>query len=199
MTTQEHTPRLNHQFAEPDYPYVLLVDRDGKVVGTEEKIKAHREGNLHRAFSVFIFNEKGEMLLQQRAFSKYHFGGLWSNSCCSHQKLNETSLQAAHRRLEEELGFDTELREVFSFIYRAEDRETRLIEHELDTVLVGFYDESFIFNSEEVQDVKWITIAELFLWLNREPAAFSYWFKTALLELKNKGLLSKKTILELFQ
>ncbi len=179
--------------------YVVLVDPEGKVLGTEEKIEAHRQGLLHRAFSVFIFNEQGQMLLQQRAFTKYHFGGLWSNSCCSHPRLEETPTTAAHRRLEEELGFDTELREVFTFLYRAEDPETQLIEHELDTVLVGFYNEDFEFNPEEVNAIKWVSIAELYHWLNSDPQAFSYWFKTALLELKNRELLSLEALKKLFE
>ncbi|MBK8474217.1 MAG: NUDIX domain-containing protein [Sphingobacteriales bacterium] len=99
---------------------------------------AHQKGLLHLAFQYFIFNEKGEMLLQQRAMTKYHFGGIWSNTCCSHPRLGETLEAAAHRRLQEELGFDTTLKQAFPFIYRAEDPVTGLIEHELDTVFWAF-------------------------------------------------------------
>ncbi len=175
--------------------HVVLVDRDGKVLGTEEKMAAHQKGLLHKAFSVFIFNEKGEMLLQQRAFDKYHFGGLWSNSCCSHPRLAETAKQAAHRRLEEELGFDTPIKEVFDFIYRAEDSVSQLIEHELDSVFVGFYEEPVTnFNPAEVHAVKWISIADLFRDLSMNSQDYTYWFKTALLELTNRDLLSVSAI-----
>lgn len=180
--------------------YVVLVDKKGNVLGTEEKIAAHQKGLLHTAFSIFIFNDKGQMLLQQRAFTKYHFGGMWSNSCCSHPRLNEAPIDAAHRRLQEELGFDTELREVFSFIYRAEDEQSKLIEHELDTVFIGIYnDEMENLNFEEVNAVKWIDIYQLFLELDLYPDRFTYWFKTALLELRNKKLLSATAIQKLFQ
>ncbi len=178
--------------------YVVLVDEQGKVLGTEEKLAAHKKGVLHKAFSIFIFNKEGKMLLQQRAFSKYHFGGLWSNSCCSHPRLNESDIDAAHRRLQEELGFDTELREIFSFVYRAEDPASELIEHELDTVFVGFYDEEFEFNPDEINAVKWVSISELYQWLAWEPDVFTYWFKTALLELKTRELLSRESIEQLF-
>lgn len=175
----------------PPYDYVLLVTPRGKVVGVEEKIAAHQKGLLHRAFSVFVFNEQGQLLLQQRADSKYHFGGLWSNTCCSHQRLNETSVEAAHRRLPQELGFDTELHEAFTFTYRAEDPKTRLIEHELDTVLVGFYNQPITDpNPHEVQATRWVSIAELYADLDRQPDRYTYWFKTALLELQQRQLLS---------
>lgn len=179
--------------------HVVLVDPQGAVIGTEEKMAAHQKGLLHRAFSVFIFNSKGEMLLQQRAFDKYHFGGMWSNSCCSHNRLHEDVDAAAHRRLVEELGFDTDLKEVFSFIYRAEDEATQLIEHELDSVFVGFYDEDFQFNPDEVNAIRWITIAELFHALETEADNYTYWFKTALLELKNRNLLSASALRKLMQ
>lgn len=179
----------------PDKPYVVLVDREGKVLGTEEKIAAHEKGILHKAFSIFIFNSEGQMLLQQRAFSKYHFGGIWSNSCCSHQRLNETDEAAAHRRLQEELGFDTELKAVFSFIYRAQDEVTQLIEHELDTVFVGIYDGDVNqFNTNEVNAVKWYSLTELFQELEFEPEKFSFWFKTALLEMTNREILNLPAI-----
>lgn len=175
--------------------YVVLVDKEGNILGTEEKIAAHQKGLLHTAFSIFIFNEKGEMLLQQRAFSKYHFGGLWSNSCCSHPRLNEPPINAAHRRLEEELGFDTELKEVFSFIYRAEDEESKLVEHELDTVFIGIYNEPIDkLNPEEVNDIRWIKIYQLFLEIDLYPDKFTFWFKTALQELRDKNLLSLSAI-----
>ncbi|MEZ4885519.1 MAG: isopentenyl-diphosphate Delta-isomerase [Chitinophagales bacterium] len=179
--------------------YVVLVDKKGNVLGTEEKMAAHQKGLLHTAFSIFIFNQKGQMLLQQRAFTKYHFGGMWSNSCCSHPRLNEPTIDAAHRRLQEELGFDTELKEVFSFIYRAEDEKTQLIEHELDTVFIGIYNEPIHnLNFDEVHAIKWIEIYQLFLDLDTYPDQFTYWFKTALLELRDKNLLSATAIRKLF-
>ena len=173
--------------------YVILVDPKGKILGTEEKIAAHKKGLLHRAFSVFLFNHEGKVLLQQRADTKYHFGGLWSNTCCSHQRLEETSEQAAHRRLYEELGFDADLCEAFTFIYRAEDEKTQLIEHELDTVLVGFYDlpiNNNNINPKEVKSVTWMSIAELYQDLDLHPDLYTYWFKTALRELQQRKLLS---------
>lgn len=171
--------------------YVILVDPKGKILGTEEKIAAHKKGLLHRAFSVFLFNNEGKVLLQQRADTKYHFGGLWSNTCCSHQRLEETSEQAAHRRLYEELGFDTAIYEAFTFIYRAEDEKTQLIEHELDTVLIGFYNLPINnINPSEVKSVRWMSIAELYQDLDLQPDMYTYWFKTALRELQQRKLLS---------
>jgi len=179
--------------------YVVLVNKKGKVLGTEEKMAAHQKGLLHKAFSVFIFNSKGQMLLQQRALDKYHFGGLWSNSCCSHQRLKEADEAAAHRRVKEELGFETPLKEVFTFIYRAEDEATQLIEHELDTVFVGIYDgDTSMYNRSEVQAIRWISMPELFKDLNEFPENYTFWFKTALLELTSKNLLSVSAIRKLF-
>ncbi|MFT6244588.1 MAG: isopentenyl-diphosphate delta-isomerase, partial [Crocinitomicaceae bacterium] len=109
---------------------VVLVNQQDEVLGSMEKMEAHYSGSLHRAFSVFIFNDQKELLLQQRAHSKYHSGGLWTNSCCSHPRIEETTLDAGIRRLNEELGFTTELNEEFSFIYRAE-LDQDMIEHEL--------------------------------------------------------------------
>lgn len=180
--------------------YVVLVDEEGTILGTEEKMAAHRKGLLHRAFSIFIFNEEGKMLLQQRATTKYHFGGLWSNSCCSHPRLSESILEAGHRRLQEELGFDAELKEAFTFLYRAEDIRTQLIEHELDTVLLGIYNtQSIFFNPKEVKAVKWVSMSELFQQLEFFPDNFTYWFKAALLEMKNRELLSLQAIQTLLQ
>lgn len=180
--------------------YVVLVDANGNFLGTEEKIAAHQQGLLHLAFSVFLFNEKGEILLQQRAYTKYHFGGLWSNACCSHPRLNESIADAAHRRLREELGIETLLKEVFTFTYRAKDEKTQLIEHELDTVLLGFYERErdILFNIEEVHAIRWIKLVDLYLWINDKPDDFSFWFKTALLELKKRKLLNPKNIQSLF-
>ena len=122
---------------------VVLVDEQDKPVGVMEKMQAHREGKLHRAFSVFIFNDKGEMLLQQRAFNKYHSAGLWTNACCSHPKPNETTETAAARRLNEELGFKTSLEKLFDFTYKA-SFENGLTEYEFDHVFSGIYNGEII-------------------------------------------------------
>ena len=114
-----------------------------------DKLEAHEKGLLHRAFSVFIFNDQGQVMIHQRALSKYHSPGLWTNTCCSHQQMGETNLEAAHRRLGEEMGFDCDLEEIFEFIYRAEF-SNGLIEHEYDHVLIGHYNELPNINPEEV-------------------------------------------------
>lgn len=171
--------------------HVVLTDPKGKIIGTEEKLSAHQKGLLHLAFSIFIFNDKGEILLQQRALHKYHFGGIWSNACCSHPRLNENMNDAANRRLQEELGFTTPLKAAFNFIYRAQDPVSGLIEHELDTVFLGIYNQKDIpFNTDEIAALRWINLSNLYLELNGEPEKFSYWFKIALTELQKKRLLS---------
>lgn len=181
------------------FDHVVLVDSNDTVLGTEEKIAAHQKGLLHRAFSIFIFDDKGKMLLQQRALAKYHFGGIWSNSCCSHPRLGENINDAAHRRLREELGIETLLKPIFSFVYRAEDLQSGLIEHELDTVFVGIYNAPVCdFNLDEVAAVKWLTPSEAFWELDYNPEKYSLWYKIALDELRRRGLLSAKVIKELF-
>ncbi|RKU13568.1 isopentenyl-diphosphate delta-isomerase [Candidatus Poribacteria bacterium] len=158
---------------------VILVDRMGREIGTEEKLKAHREGKLHRAFSVFVFNSLGELLLQKRSKNKYHSGGLWTNTCCSHPHLSESHHCAARRRLVEEMGFDCELTELFSFIYHAEV-ENNLFEHELDHVFVGHYDGQPVPNPDEVDDWKWMDINRLRLDVGKNPDHYTYWFKLVL-------------------
>ena len=155
---------------------VILVDRLDREIGTEEKLKAHREGKLHRAFSVFIFNAKGELLLQKRSKTKYHSGGLWSNTCCSHPRPAESHYCAARRRINEEMGFDCELTEIFSFIYHTK-LENNLFEHELDRVFVGNYDGHPIPNLDEVDDWKWINIDSLERDVGENPGHYTYWFK----------------------
>src|SRR5262245_1821004 len=119
---------------------IILVDEQDREIGVEEKLAGHRNGGrLHRAFSVFVFNARGEMLLQQRSDRKYHFRGKWTNACCGHPRPGEELVSAAHRRLSEELGFDTDLREVFSFLYCAEDPDSGLTEREFDHVLIGTF------------------------------------------------------------
>jgi len=159
---------------------VVLVDNDGNAVGIAEKIEAHQKGWLHKAFSVLIFNSKNEILLQQRALTKYHTPGLWSNSCCSHPRPDEALEDAVHRRLQEELGFDTKVEKSLDFVYKFLDEPTQLWEHEHDTVFVGYYDGEVPFNKEEVEAVQWISFADLMAWMQRSPKEFTYWFRVFL-------------------
>jgi isopentenyl-diphosphate Delta-isomerase len=159
---------------------VILVNTDDVEIGTEEKMRAHEQGLLHRAFSIFIYNKKGEMLLQKRAKSKYHSGGLWTNACCSHPRKGETVEQAAHRRLQEEFGFDCTLKNAFSFIYEA-NLDHGLKEHEYDYVLIGTYDGPFDnINPEEIEDFRFITQEKLLDEVMRNPNDFTVWFRIAL-------------------
>lgn len=156
--------------------YVILVDENDQEIGTMEKQEAHEKGLLHRAFSVFIFNEKKELLLQQRALTKYHSAGLWTNTCCSHPRIGETIEQAAHRRLIEEMGFDCELSTKTSFIYKAAF-ENGLTEHEFDYVLVGSFNGEINFNPTEVKNFKWINLEELQIDLFQNNQNYTAWFK----------------------
>ncbi len=163
--------------------YVVLVDELDNEIGTMEKIQAHLKPNLHRAFSVFIFNENGEMLLQQRALSKYHSGGLWTNACCSHPKQNENVLNAAHRRLKEEMGFDTDLKKAFDFIYQA-DFLNGLNEYEFDHVFIGNYNGNITINDVEVADYCYKPLDELKKEIIAIPSIYTEWFKIALPKLE---------------
>ncbi len=159
---------------------VILVDHDDREVGLEEKLKAHQGGGkLHRAFSIFIFNRKGETMLQQRASTKYHGGGLWTNTVCSHPRKGETPLQAAHRRLKEEMGFDCDLREVFAFEYRA-DMGNGLTEHESDHVIFGSFDQEPRPNPEEAQAWKWIGLQDLKEEIAKNPGSYTPWLRIAI-------------------
>lgn len=157
---------------------IILVDEQDNEIGFIEKMKAHETEQLHRAFSIFIFNSKGEMLLQQRADSKYHSGGLWTNACCSHPRKGESLEQATHRRLSEELGFDCPLKPAFTFIYKAE-LDKGLTEHELDHVFIGTYDGAIQPNPDEVKSVKWMLPDELQRDLKTNPNNYTVWFKIA--------------------
>jgi isopentenyl-diphosphate delta-isomerase len=159
--------------------YVVLVDSKDQAVGTMEKLEAHRIGALHRAFSIFIFNEEGEMLLQKRALTKYHSPGLWTNACCSHPKPDELLIDAANRRLQEELNLVTELSEVFDFTYHA-TFDNGLIEYEFDHVFFGQCSETPNFNTEEVMELKWIDWPSLLKWVAEEPDQFTPWFRIVL-------------------
>ena len=165
--------------------YVVLVDSKDQAVGTMEKLEAHRIGALHRAFSIFIFNQEGEMLLQKRALSKYHSPGLWTNACCSHPKPDELLIDAANRRLQEELNMVTDLSEVFDFTYHA-TFDNGLIEHEFDHVFFGQCSETPSFNLEEVMELKWIDWPSLLKWVADEPNQFTPWFRIALPLVVNK-------------
>lgn len=160
---------------------VILVDEFDTEIGQMEKLEAHQKGALHRAFSVLIFNSKNELLLQQRAFGKYHSEGLWTNACCSHQAANETTFEAAARRLHEEMGMHCSFKEGFKFRYRTE-LENNLIENELDHVILGFTDENPILNPSEAQDFKWISMGELLDDMHQQPEKYTVWFKLILLD-----------------
>lgn len=171
---------------------VILVDKSNRKIGTEEKLKAHKEGKLHRAFSIFIFNSKEELLLQKRARTKYHSKGLWSNTCCGHPMPKETLGKAAQRRLKEEMGFDCKLKKIFSFIYKKKFRNG-LIEHEFDNVFVGKFDGKSKPNPREVVNYKWISIDKLKKDIKKHPEKYTYWLKKALKKyLKKKGIVKIK-------
>jgi isopentenyl-diphosphate delta-isomerase len=155
---------------------VILVDKNDNQIGVMPKMEAHEKGVLHRAFSVFIFNKKGELMLQQRAAHKYHSPLLWTNTCCSHQRSGETNLGAGKRRLQEEMGFTAELKEVFSFIYKA-PFDNGLTEHELDHVSVGYFDDVPNINKEEVEDYKWMLLEDVKSDIEKNPSIYTEWFK----------------------
>lgn len=157
---------------------VILVDENDKPIGTMGKLEVHQKGLLHRAFSVFIFNDKGELLLQKRASTKYHSPGLWTNTCCSHPSPGEETLTAANRRLKEEMGMDTILIHKTSFIYRTEF-DNGLTEHEFDHVYVGNYNENPVLNEDEAEDYKWVNLTDLKEDIKNSPQSFTSWFKIA--------------------
>ncbi|HEX7905902.1 MAG TPA: isopentenyl-diphosphate Delta-isomerase [Chitinophagaceae bacterium] len=157
---------------------VILVNEKDEVIGAMEKMEAHQQGMLHRAFSIFIFNSKGEMLLQQRALHKYHSGNLWTNACCSHPQPGEEIIQAARRRLVEEMGFEVPVEKIFDFIYKTEF-VNGLIEHEFDHVFFGEYNGPVVFNSDEVKDVCYKSINTIKEDLETNPALYTAWFQIA--------------------
>jgi isopentenyl-diphosphate delta-isomerase len=159
-------------------PPVILVNEQDEPVGTMEKLEAHQKGLLHRAFSVFVVNSAGEMLLQQRAQDKYHSGGLWTNTCCSHPLPGEDTLAASHRRLVEEMGFDCPLEEIFSFTYQA-SFDNGLTEYEFDHVLVGTYDGAVAPDQAEVQAHRYLPLDRIRALLHEEPDTFTHWFHLA--------------------
>ncbi len=156
--------------------YVILVNNKDEAIGIMPKMMAHEKGLLHRAFSVFITNDKGELMLQQRAENKYHSPGLWTNTCCSHQREGESSLEAGKRRLKEEMGFETALEEVVSFIYKA-PFDNGLTEHEFDHVLTGKYNGEPVINQEEVAAWKWMELDMVRKDIENHPENYTAWFK----------------------
>ncbi len=155
---------------------MILVDENDRQIGLMPKMEAHQKARLHRAFSVFVLNDKGEIMLQQRAAHKYHSPLLWTNTCCSHQRDGESNLAAGKRRLKEEMGFEVELEEVFSFIYKA-PFDNGLTEHELDHVMVGKYNGTPIINPEEVEDWKWMAPKAIQEDILLNPDNYTAWFK----------------------
>lgn len=163
---------------------LILVDENDVPLGTAEKMEAHEKALLHRAFSVFIFNSKGKMLLQQRAISKYHSGGLWTNACCSHPYFEQDTLTAAEKRLQEEMGFTTPLTQAFAFVYKA-NFENGLTEHEYDHVFIGKYDGEILPDKDEVEDYCFMSMEELKTAIEQYPQKYTAWFKIALPKLQN--------------
>jgi len=154
---------------------VILVDELDNEVGTMEKMEAHRQGRLHRAFSIMVFNSKREILLQKRAKTKYHSGGLWTNACCSHPQPNESMPDATARKLLQEMGIAPPLRFSFKFIYQTR-LDGNLVEHECDHVFTGLFDGKPQINTEEVEDWKFVNLASLKKDISENPALYTYWF-----------------------
>jgi isopentenyl-diphosphate delta-isomerase len=163
--------------------YVILVNKNNRKIGITEKMRAHQEGKLHRAFSIFIFNSRGEFLIQQRVKSKYHSGRLWSNTVCSHPRPNETYKQAVHRRLKEEMGFNCLVKKQFCFIYNT-GFKNGLIENEYDCVFVGVFDGMPKPNRKEVMNCKWISRKAIQHDIKKHPNKYSVWFKKVLPRVK---------------
>lgn len=153
-----------------------MVDATDTPIGQMEKMQAHREAQLHRAFSIFIFNSNNELLIHQRALEKYHSGGLWTNTCCSHPRPGEPTIEAAHRRLHEEMGMNCELRPLLEFTYKAK-LDKGLTEHEYDHVFIGHTDSTSIPNPEEVAAIKYVALDELSRQIAEHPDLFTVWFK----------------------
>ncbi len=164
---------------------VILVDEQDNQIGLMPKMEAHEKAVLHRAFSVFIFNDSGELMLQQRAADKYHSPLLWTNTCCSHQRDGETSLEAGKRRLQEEMGFTTDLEEIFWFVYKA-PFDNGLTEHELDHVMVGSFNGEPVINKDEVASYKWMTLEAVKNDIEMNPEHYTVWFKIIFAESYSK-------------
>ena len=155
---------------------VILVNEYDEQIGLMPKMEAHEKAVLHRAFSVFVFNTKNELMLQQRAAHKYHSPLLWTNTCCSHQRDGESNIEAGTRRLKEEMGFTTDLKEITSFIYKA-PFDNGLTEHELDHIMLGYYENEPIINKQEVEDWKWMPLEDVKHDIHVNPEQYTAWFK----------------------
>ena len=160
---------------------VIVVDENNKKVCLKEKNAAHIDGDLHRAFSIFIFNKRGELLLQQRSLEKYHSAGLWTNSCCSHPLLSEEGSEEAESRLRDEMGFSCALKKVTRIKYNLR-LKCGMIEHESNDIYQGVYDGEVVINPEEACDYKWVSFSEILDELTQNPQAYTEWFKYLLLE-----------------
>ncbi|WKZ58364.1 MAG: isopentenyl-diphosphate Delta-isomerase [Cyclobacteriaceae bacterium] len=159
--------------------HVILVDEHDRAIGTMEKMEAHQKGVLHRAFSVLLFNSKGELLIQKRSAGKYHSAGLWTNTCCSHPRPEETLSDAATRRLQEEMGIKVDVELLYTFIYKV-NLDGGLIEHELDHVLIGHFEGEPELNRNEASDWRYASIAQLKHEMQENPGEFTHWFKLIL-------------------
>jgi isopentenyl-diphosphate delta-isomerase len=155
---------------------VILVNANDEPIGLMSKLEAHEKAVLHRAFSVFVLNDKNEVMLQQRAHHKYHSPLLWTNTCCSHQRAGETNIQAGKRRLFEEMGFKTNLKELFHFIYKA-PFDNGLTEHELDHVMIGYYNDEPNINDDEVENWKWMKMDDIKQDMIENSEIYTVWFK----------------------
>lgn len=165
--------------------YVVLVDENDQEIGTMEKMEAHEKGLLHRAFSIFVFNDKKELMIQQRALSKYHSGGLWTNTCCSHPRKNESNIDAANRRLMEEMGFQCEMENPFYFTYKAV-LDNELTEFEFDYVFIGFTNTTPVLNPNEAMDWKYMSLDMIEHEMKVNPQDFTEWFKIVFNEVKEE-------------
>jgi len=172
---------------------VILVDKNDKEIGIGEKLRTHKEGKLHRAFSIFVFNSNGELLLQRRAKSKYHSGGLWTNTCCSHPRVGEALREAVHRRLKEEMGFDCELKEAFTFAYKVKF-DNGLFENEYDHVFIGKFDGKPKPNPEEIDEWKWIDLEELKNDIKGNPSNYTYWLRASIDKIISSRQLSSSKL-----
>jgi isopentenyl-diphosphate Delta-isomerase len=160
-------------------PEIILVNKSDEEIGTGEKLMVHQKALMHRAFSVLVFNENNELLIHKRTAHKYHSGNLWTNTCCGHPNAGEGIADAAYRRLGEEMGFQTDLQFLYKFHYIA-PFENGLTENEIDHVFIGFYDNSFIPNPEEVADFAWINVAEITADAQSNPEKYTFWFRLIL-------------------
>lgn len=155
---------------------VILVDENDNPIGLMPKMEAHEKALLHRAFSVFVFNDNNELMIQQRAMHKYHSPGLWTNTCCSHQREGESNIEAGMRRLQEEMGFVTGLEETTSFIYKA-PFDNGLTEHEYDHILIGYFNDNPNINEDEVAAWKWMSLEDVKEDIKNQPELYTAWFK----------------------